>query len=281
MLGLELLLEQDREQAGERAARLVALNEERKDYTARAAGEAVRQIEDGEMLKDSVLVVYIENCHESVAGIVAGRIREKYYRPTLIVTKTKEGLKGSARSIPGYHMQQELNRCKGLLKEYGGHAMAAGFSLKPENLIPLRQALNENCTLSEEELVEKVSFDREVPLGEMNESVVRQLDFLEPFGAGNQEPVFAKRNLAIASLSLCGKENQIARVQLRDGMRLYRGVDFQCELHLGEGIRGRYGDEAWEALKAGRGRDYEVDILYQPEINQMYGNVEFKIIDCR
>lgn len=281
VLGLELLLEQDREQAGERAARLVALNEERKDYTARAAGEAVRQIEDGEMLKDSVLVVYIENCHESVAGIVAGRIREKYYRPTLIVTKTKEGLKGSARSIPGYHMQQELNRCKGLLKEYGGHAMAAGFSLKPENLIPLRQALNENCTLSEEELVEKVSFDREVPLGEMNESVVRQLDFLEPFGAGNQEPVFAKRNLAIASLSLCGKENQIARVQLRDGMRLYRGVDFQCELHLGEGIRGRYGDEAWEALKAGRGRDYEVDILYQPEINQMYGNVEFKIIDCR
>jgi single-stranded-DNA-specific exonuclease len=281
VLGLELLLEQDAGCAREKAMRLVALNEERKDYTAKAVREAVAQIENGEMLKNHVLVIYIEDCHESVAGIVAGRIREKYYRPTLIVTKTKEGLKGSARSIPGYHMQQELNHCRELLKEYGGHAMAAGFSLESENLIPLRQALNNHCSLSEEELVEKISFDREVPLGEMQESVVQQLAYLEPFGQGNQEPVFAKRDLAVVSLSLCGKENQIARVQLRDGMRVYRGVDFQCELHLGEGIRGRYGDKAWEELKAGRGRDYEVDILYQPEINQMFGNVEFRIIDCR
>lgn len=281
VLGLELLLEQDAGCAREKAMRLVALNEERKDYTAKAVREAVAQIENGEMLKNHVLVIYIEDCHESVAGIVAGRIREKYYRPTLIVTKTKEGLKGSARSIPGYHMQQELNHCQELLKEYGGHAMAAGFSLESENLIPLRQALNNHCSLSEEELIEKISFDREVPLGEMQESVVQQLAYLEPFGQGNQEPVFAKRNLTVVSLSLCGKENQIARVQLRDGMRVYRGVDFQCELHLGEGIRGRYGDKAWEELKAGRGRDYEVDILYQPEINQMFGNVEFRIIDCR
>ena len=281
VLGLELLLEQDAGCAREKAMRLVALNEERKDYTAKAVREAVAQIENGEMLKNHVLVIYIEDCHESVAGIVAGRIREKYYRPTLIVTKTKEGLKGSARSIPGYHMQQELNHCRELLKEYGGHAMAAGFSLESENLIPLRQALNNHCSLSEEELIEKISFDREVPLGEMQEFVVQQLAYLEPFGQGNQEPVFAKRDLAVVSLSLCGKENQIARVQLRDGMRVYRGVDFQCELHLGEGIRGRYGDKAWEELKAGRGRDYEVDILYQPEINQMFGNVEFRIIDCR
>lgn len=281
VLGLELLLEQDAGCAREKAMRLVALNEERKDYTAKAVREAVAQIENGEMLKNHVLVIYIEDCHESVAGIVAGRIREKYYRPTLIVTKTKEGLKGSARSIPGYHMQQELNHCRELLKEYGGHAMAAGFSLESENLIPLRQALNNHCSLSEEELIEKISFDREVPLGEMQESVVQQLAYLEPFGQGNQEPVFAKRDLAVVSLSLCGKENQIARVQLRDGMRVYRGVDFQCELHLGEGIRGRYGDKAWEELKAGHGRDYEVDILYQPEINQMFGNVEFRIIDCR
>lgn len=281
VLGLELLLEQDLEKAQRKAAALVALNEERKDYTAKATREAVDEIEAGEMLKHPVLVVYIENCHESVAGIVAGRIREKYYRPTLIVTKTKEGLKGSARSIPGYHMQQELNRCKELLKEYGGHAMAAGFSLEEEQLLPLRQALNQNCTLTKDDLTERVSFDKEVPLGEMTESVVHQLNYLEPFGEGNQEPVFAKRNVVIVSLSLCGKENQIARLQLRDGMRLYRGVDFQCELHLGEGIRERYGEAAWEALKAGRGQDYEVDILYQPEINQMFGNVEFRIIDCR
>jgi single-stranded-DNA-specific exonuclease len=279
--GLELLLESNPQKAKERAAALVALNEERKDYTAKATGEAINKIEAEGMLREPVLVVYIENCHESVAGIVAGRIREKYYRPTLIVTKTKEGLKGSARSIPGYHMQQELNRCKDLLTEYGGHAMAAGFSLEEKQLAVLRKTLNKNCTLTEEDLTEKVFFDKEVPLEDMTESVVQQMDYLEPFGEGNRQPVFAKRKVAIVSAVLCGKENQIARVQLRDGMRLYRGVDFQCELHLGAGICERYGEEAWNALKAGRGQDYELDILYQPEINQMFGNVEFRIIDCR
>lgn len=280
-LGLELFMETNREEAQKKTARLVQLNEERKDYTAKAVEEAVRLIETEKMLKSPVLVVYIADCHESVAGIVAGRIREKYYRPTLIITDAKEGLKGSARSIPGYHMQQELSHCKELLTEYGGHAMAAGFSLAEENLTALRQALNQNCKLTDEELVEKVFFDKEVSLGEMTEQVVRQLEYLEPFGEGNSQPVFAVRNVAVVSLNLCGKENQIGRVQLRDGMRLYRGVDFQCELHLGEGIRSRYGEMAWESLKAGRGQDYRVDILYQPKMNQMFGNVEFQIVDCR
>ena len=281
VLGLELLLEKDSEMAQKRAAKLVALNDERKDYTAKATREAVDIIEAENMLKNPVLVVYVENCHESVAGIVAGRIREKYYRPTLIVTDTKEGLKGSARSIPGYHMQQELNRCKDLLKEYGGHAMAAGFSLEPSQFELLRKTLNKNCVLTKEQLTEKIAFDMEVPLGDMTETVVQQLAWMEPFGEGNPEPVFAKRNVAVVSMSLCGRENQIARLQLRDGMRIYRGVDFQCELHLAEAVRARYGIDAWDALKAGRGRDYEVDILYQPAINQMYGNVEFRIVDCR
>lgn len=280
-LGLELLMEQDSSKAGKRAEELVQLNEERKAYTAKATAEAVRLIEEGKLLQQPVLVVYIADCHESVAGIVAGRIREKYYRPVLIVANTKEGLKGSARSIPGYHMQQELERCKSLLTEYGGHAMAAGFSLAAENLEQLRQRLNANCTLTEEELVEKVFFDREVPLREMTETVVHQMDYLEPFGEGNQQPIFAVQNVTVVSLALCGRENQIARVQLREGVRLYQGVDFQCEQHLGEGIRNRYGDAVWEDIKAGRTAGCEVDILYQPEINRMYGNVEFRIVDCR
>lgn len=280
-LGLELLMEKNEREAQKRALELVRLNEERKDYTARAVEDAISLIESDSMLEKPVLVVYLKACHESVAGIVAGRIREKYYRPTLIITDTREGLKGSARSIPGYHIQQELMRCKEWLKEYGGHAMAAGFSLAEENLEAFREALNANCSLTEEDLIEKVFFEKEVPLGEMTEQVVKQLDYLEPFGEGNRQPVFAVRDVAIVSMSLCGKENQIARLQLRDGMRIYRGVDFQCELHLGEAIRSRYGEGAWEAMKAGRSQDYIVDLLYQPSINEMFGNVEFRIIDCR
>lgn len=278
---LELLLEKDWKTAERRAAELVARNEERKEYTAQAVQCAVEQIEQQDYLKQPVLVVALADCHESVAGIVAGRVRERYYRPTLIITRSRNGWKGSARSIPGYHMQQELNRCSELLKEYGGHAMAAGFSLAEENLLRLRQALNENCTLQEDELTEKLYFDREVPLGEMTEAVVKELKYLEPFGEKNEKPVFAKREVALVSVSFCGKENQIARLRLKDGVRVYHGVDFLCEDHLKEGICGRYGEDAWEAIRKGQCREYVLDILYQPEINQMYGNVEFRIVDCR
>ena len=139
--GLELLLEAEPKEAEKKAQELVALNEERKDYTAAATKRAVELIEKQELLKKPVLVVFVEDCHESVAGIVSGRIREKYYRPTLIVTKSSNGLKGSARSIPGYHIQKELSKCKELLTEYGGHAMAAGFSLPEENLAVFDAAL--------------------------------------------------------------------------------------------------------------------------------------------
>lgn len=280
-LGLELLLEKDKMAAERRAAELVALNEQRKDYTAEATNQAIRQIEDGNMLKDRVLVVFVENCHESVAGIVAGRIREKYYRPVLLVTRGEKGLKGSGRSIPGYHMQQELSGCKELLAEYGGHAMAAGFSLPEKNLERLREKLNKRCTLTEQQLTEQVSFDKEVPLGEFTEQLVKELAMMEPFGEGNQRAVFAKRGVVVSSVMLCGRENQIARLRLRDGMRLYSAVDFQCESCLGAGITGRYGENAWEQLKSGNGKEYEIDILYQPSVNEKFGGVEFKLVDCR
>ncbi|RKI42966.1 single-stranded-DNA-specific exonuclease RecJ [bacterium D16-51] len=279
--GLELLMETDKKAAAQKAEELVALNEERKEYTAEATKRAVGLIESQGLLKKPVFVLFVEGCHESVAGIVAGRVREKYYRPTLILTESRNGLKGSARSIPGYHMQKELSKCKNLLTEFGGHAMAAGFSLPRENLEALDLALQANCTLTEKELTEKIFFDREVPLADMTEVVVQQLEYMEPFGEGNERPVFAKRGVFVASLALCGKENQIARLQLRDGLRLYRAVDFQCELHLGEGIRSRYGEAVWEQVKAGQCNSCEIDILYQPEINKMFGNVEFRIVDCR
>lgn len=278
---LELFLERDEQKAVKRAAQLVALNQERKDYTALATQKAIDLIESSEIKKDKVYVVCLEDCHESVAGIVAGRIREKYYRPTLILTKGRDGLKGSGRSIPGYHMQQGLLESREYLTEFGGHAMAAGFSLKAENLEHLRNDLNEKCSLTQEDLIEKLVFDEEVALDEVTETMVHQLEWMEPFGQDNARAVFARREVMIVSVALCGNENQIARLRIKDGMRIYQGVDFQCELHVAEAIRTRYGQRAWEELLSGSGKEYKVDILYCPGINQRYGGVQFDIIDCR
>lgn len=275
---LELFLTTEESLALERARELKMFNEERKEYTARAVEQAVEIVE--RQGKERVLVLLLEDCHESVAGIVAGRIREKYYRPALIVTRGKEGLKGSARSIPGYHMQQEIEKCQSLLTEFGGHAMAAGFSLPVENFEAFRRMINEHCTLGDEELTERVTFDREVPLAEMTEQVVRELEWLEPVGAGNPGAVFAKRGVEITGVQLCGRDNQIARLRIKDGNRIFNGVDFRWELHLEPAVCDRYGENAWEALKKG-GMAVQVDILYYPKINDCFGGVEFEIVDCR
>ena len=159
--------------------------------------------------------------------------------------------------------------------------MAAGFSLPEENLGSLREKLNEQCSLTEQQLTEQVSFDKEVPLGEFTEQLVAELAMMEPFGEGNNRAVFAKRGVVVSSVMLCGRENQIARLKLRVGMRLYSAVDFQCENCLGVGIAERYGENAWEQLKNGSGEEYEIDILYQPSVNERFGGVEFKLVDCR
>ena len=184
-------------------------NDERKDMTARAEIEADRQVGSFDIQKEPVLVIYLENCHESVAGIVAGRVREKYYRPVYILTKAERGLKGSGRSVPGYHMQSELMKCQELLTEFGGHAMAAGFSLPEENLGKFRSTLNSQCKLSPDELIEKVVFDKEVKLADVSYELVTQLKWLEPFGEANSRAVFAKRGVIVKSVHMCGKENQL------------------------------------------------------------------------
>lgn len=278
-LALELLLAGDEDLAQKRGQELLALNERRKDYTADAVRRAVEMVErDGD---DGVLALLLEDCHESVAGIVAGRIREKYYRPVLIVTKGAKGLKGSARSIPGYHMQREIEKCQSLLTEFGGHAMAAGFSLEEENFEAFRQLLNDNCALRDEDLVETMHFDREVPLGQMTEQVVGELEGLEPVGEGNPGGVFACRGIEIAGVQLCGRDYQIARLRLRDGVRSYAGVDFHCEDRLKPAVIDRYGEASWEALVQGQSTGCQVDVLYRPKINQRFGGVDFEIVDCR
>ncbi len=277
---LEMLFEKDEKAAFDMAEGIIELNEERKKMTADAEAMAIKKIEEENMLSEKVLVICLKNCHESVAGIVAGRIKERYYRPTYILTKGKKGLKGSGRSIPGYHMQGELVKCQDLLTEFGGHSMAAGFTLPQKNLEEFIKALNAQCTLTKEDLVEKVVFDMEVKLSDIDTELIGQLKFLEPYGEANGRAVFARRGVKIKSVRMCGSRNQVARLKLEDDGAVYDAVDFNAKECVGAAVEKRYGHGAWDEVKNGvRGR--AVDILYEPDLNERYGNIQFKIVDCR
>lgn len=278
-LGLKMLTTTDEREVVKLVNELITLNEERKELTAQATNNAIAQIEEMKALEKPVLVIYLKDCHESVAGIVAGRIREKYYRPAYVLTDGEKGLKGSGRSIPGYHMQQALQNCQEILTEFGGHALAAGFSLPKENLDKFRDALNEQCNLTDEELVEKISFDMELELLEATKNLVEQLHYMEPFGESNDSAIFARGKLKIKSMYLCGKENQIAKLKLEDEGLLYEAVDFHADNCLSRVIEEKYGKDEWEQMKQGK-YGQQISILYQPEINNWSGNVQMKIIDC-
>lgn len=278
-LGLKMLTTTDEREVVKLVNELITLNEERKELTAQATNNAIAQIEEMKALEKPVLVIYLKDCHESVAGIVAGRIREKYYRPAYVLTDGEKGLKGSGRSIPGYHMQQALQNCQELLTEFGGHALAAGFSLPKENLDKFRDTLNEQCNLTDEELVEKISFDMELELLEATKNLVEQLHYMEPFGESNDSAIFARGKLKIKSMYLCGKENQIAKLKLEDEGLLYEAVDFHADNCLSRVIEEKYGKDEWEQMKQGK-YGQQISILYQPEINNWSGNVQMKIIDC-
>lgn len=279
-LGLELMFEHDSTKAVAIANRLVDLNAERKLKTSQAVNQAINFIEENKSFEMPVIVVYLEDCLESIAGIVAGRIREKYYRPTLVLAKGEKYLKGSGRSIPEYHMQQALMEVSDLLVEFGGHAMAAGFSVIPENLDKLRAALNNNCRLKTDELIEKIEVDREVMLKEVSPELAAHLEWMEPVGMGNPKEIFSVKNVIVVSCYMCGKEKQIARLRVREDEKVYDMVDFCAEEHVGAAVSERYGEEAWENMKNGI-CGLKLDFLYRPEINKMYGNVQFIVIDCR
>ena len=278
-LGLKMLMNKEESEVLKLVKELISLNEERKELTTQATNEAIKQIEETNALERPVLVVYLEDCHESVAGIVAGRIREKYYRPAYILTEGEKGLKGSGRSIPGYHMQQALQNCQELLTEFGGHALAAGFSLPKENLEKFRDVLNEQCSLSKDDLIEKVSFDMELEFANATKNLVEQLHYMEPFGEANESAVFARGKVKIKSMYMCGKENQIAKLKLEDEGLFYEAVDFHADNCLSRAIEEKYGKQEWEEMKQGK-FGQQISILYQPEINNWSGNVQMKIIDC-
>ena len=213
---LELLNASNRREAVTLAADLKELNDSRKEMTEEGVEEAVQQIESSSWKDDQVLVVYLPECHESIAGIIAGRIKERYYRPTFVLTKGETGVKGSGRSIEAYDMFAEMSRCRELFTKFGGHKLAAGLSLEEENVEVFRKRINELADLTEEDLQMKVSIDMRLPFPYINEELIHELKILEPFGKGNGKPLFAESKLRVIQPRIFGKNRNVLKCRLED-----------------------------------------------------------------
>ena len=213
---LNLLNAKTRREAVMLAEDLKALNDSRKEMTEKGVEQAVDLIENTSLKEDKVLVVYLPDCHESIAGIIAGRIREKYYRPVFVLTQGEEDVKGSGRSIEAYNMFEEMNKCRALFTKFGGHKLAAGLSLKEENVERFRESINECANLTEDDLTEKISIDMQLPLRYVNESLIQELELLEPFGKGNPKPLFAEKNLKVIDPRIIGKNKNVLKFKVQD-----------------------------------------------------------------
>ena len=269
---LELLEAKKVAEADLLAGDLKALNDSRKDMTAQAVEEAFIQVENSELKDADVLVVYLPECHESLAGIVAGRIREKYYRPVFVLTKGAEGLKGSGRSIETWHMYEGLNRVKHLLSKFGGHKMAAGLSMPEENLEQFRKEINEKSGITPEDLNEKIAIDMQLPFECVNEKFIGELAVLEPFGKGNARPVFAEKQVQVESARILGKNKNVLKLQVKDlhGTRM-DAMYFGDVNTFVEYVREKFGDIACECLLRGHGHGIVMAFTYYPDINEYQG----------
>ena len=264
-LALELLLCEGMQQsarAEEMAAELKLLNEERKDMTQAGMEQAFEQV-DAELADDDVLVVYLPDCHESLAGIIAGRVREAYNKPSFVLTRGEDCVKGSGRSIESYHMYQALCGVQDLLLKFGGHPMAAGFSLKEENIDEFRRRLNEQSALTTEDFIPKIWIDVAMPLEYISEALVNELKSLEPFGQGNEKPQFAQKNLRIRSVRAIGRNNNAVRMTVvTEQGRPMEAMVFTVA------------DQFVEEAKQSR----SIDVIYYPDINEYNGNRTLQIV---
>lgn len=270
---LKLLLCENVIEAGALAAELTSLNEERKDMTALALADALDVIEREGMEEDKVLVIFLPECHESLAGIVAGRVREQFNRPALVITRGEQSAKGSGRSVECYSMFEELSKCSDLFIKFGGHPMAAGFSLE-EKLIPeLRKRLNAGTTVTWEDLTPKIVIDVPMPVDYITKELVTQMELLEPFGKSNEKPVFADRNLAICSVRILGKERNVVRLRLKsEHETAIDAVYFGNPMNLQLSIAEKYGNViAEQIMDGGCVPEVKMHFTYYPEINSYQG----------
>lgn len=277
---LELLLTKDRGQARMLAEELKELNDERKDMTAKGTEEAIALIEEQGLTEDKVLVVPLYGCHESLAGIIAGRIREKYQKPVFVLTRSEGGVKGSGRSIEAYSMYEEMVKCREYLDKFGGHPMAAGLSMQEEKVEPFRRALNANAHLTEEDFQEKVSIDVAMPLEYVSEAQIEELSLLEPFGKGNEKPQFAQKDVKVQSARILGKNRNVLKLVVESPFST-----LQMEaLYFGdiEGfdayVRETFGNDEAEKMYLGRRNAVKLSVVYYPDINEFRGVKTVQIV---
>ena len=261
-MALRLLLSEDEEEADRLAQELKLLNDQRKDMTSKGVEEAAKQVEKL-YSNDKVLVVYLPECHESLAGIIAGRIREQYHKPTMILTKAEEGVKGSGRSIEAYHMFKALLEVKELLTKFGGHPMAAGFSMPEEHVEQFRKKLNENANLTPEDFIPQLWIDVAMPMEYVSEPLIHELEVLEPFGQGNEKPQFAQKGIHIRNAKVLGRNRNAVKLSMvtPEGTAI-DGIWF------GEG----------DAFIEDMGTKQTIDVIYYPSINEYNGNRTLQMV---
>ena len=260
---LELLLADNMEDAMKLADDLYDLNQSRKAMTEQGKEQAIQSIEENNLGKDRVLVVYLPDCHESLAGIIAGRIREAYNKPVFVLTKGADGVKGSGRSIEAYSMYEELVKCSDLLTQFGGHPMAAGLSMEEKNVELFRRRLNDNCTLTEQDLIPKIMIDVPMPITYLSKKLTEQLKVLEPFGKGNSKPLFAQKNLRAVGIRVFGRNRNVAKMLLIDE----NGIKMDAV----------YFGEAQEFVDFVQAHD-TISVTYYPEINVFQGRENLQVV---
>ena len=277
---LSLLLETDEKKAVQTANELVVLNAERKDMTAEGVENARKICEEEGYSKDKVIVLYLPEVHESIVGIIAGRIREAYYRPVFVLTKSEEGVKGSGRSIEGYSMYEEMCKCSELFTRFGGHPMAAGLSMDESDVDVFRKRINELAELPEEDLIPKVKIDVPMPMDYVTKDLVREFSLLQPFGKGNPKPVFADRNVRISRMWTVGKTRKIWKMTLiTQSGRPVPGIYFGDPDQFMDDISNRFGADELDAAMHGRSNAITLSIVYFPKINSYRGeeSLQFEI----
>jgi len=282
-ISVELLLCEDENRAAELAKVLFELNKKRQDMTTENVEGVIELIKHSTYLNDKVLVIYKDTIHESIAGIVAGRVRETFNVPTIILTKGKENPKGSARSIEEYNLFEELIKCEELLIKFGGHPMAAGLSIKEENIEKLRLKLNKLCKLTDEDIIPKVRIDQRMPLNKINYEIINELELLEPFGKGNPSPLLAEKNIYISKIDVLGKKANTIKIKflMPGANKTIDGVFFNRVDEFMGMLKNSYGEDYMSYVASPRGM--KLDLIFSPQINEYNGrkSIQLKIIEFK
>lgn len=284
-LSVELLITEDEKYAEELAKKLYDLNVERQELTFDSVESVISKVEEEITNGEKVILVYDEGIHESIAGIVAGRVRERFNLPAIVMTKGKDMPKGSARSIEGYNMFEELNKCKEYIEKFGGHPMAAGLSVKEENISLLRKALNSKCTLSDEDIIPVIKIDSPLEIKYLDESLVEEIESLRPFGKGNGSPLFSVKNIKVSRVFFIGKEKNFMKFRfgIPGTFGYVEGLNFDKYEEFKDMFTDKYGEEKFLKLVDSGYADFNMDIIYYPTINEFNGkrNIQLNVKNFR